>query len=103
MILILIALVSLTALAVWGAQGRFSFLSGVVSPMAAIVGFISLIAYSVLGFQYFAAEHQSNIINREYGTNYTQIEVFYASNVIDTVRELDRKRIELNGDLVTGK
>jgi len=87
MILILMALVSLTALAVWGAQGGRSFLSDSVSTTAAIVGFISLIAYSVLGFQYFAAEHRANIINRKYGTNYTQIEVFYASNVIDTIRD----------------
>ena len=43
---------------------------------------------------------KARIINREYHTNYTQAEVFWASNVINTIRELDRKRIELNGDLM---
>lgn len=74
----------------------FGFLLGAAS-------FLGFVAYMVLSFEWFAAEHQAKIINREYGTNYTQEEVFYASNVIDTVRELDRKRIELNGDLLKEK
>lgn len=76
---------------------------GVIAPFIACFSLFSLLVYGFICFDYLAAEHKANIINREYNTNYTQIEVFYASDVIDTVRELDRKRIELNGDLVTGK
>jgi hypothetical protein len=47
-----------------------------------------------------ASEHKMHIINREYQTNYTREEIFYASDVIDTIRELDRKRIELNGNIM---
>jgi hypothetical protein len=42
-------------------------------------------------------------MNREYGTSYTQEEMFFAADVIDTVRQLDRKRIEINGDIVRDK
>ena len=103
MIEILIALIGLTALAVWGTSQSWSFFSEIVSPIFCIAGFIGLIAYGFLAYGYFAAEHKANIINREYKTNYSQIEVFYASDVIETIRELDRKRIELNGDIITGK
>ena len=39
-------------------------------------------------------------VNREYGTNYTREEIFFAADVIDTIREIDRKRVEVNGDLL---
>ena len=61
---------------------------------------IVALIYSIVIWNWFAADYQSQIINREYGTNYTQAEVFYASDVIDTVRQLDRKRYEVNGDLL---
>ena len=103
MILILIALISVTAISVYGHDRRWTFLSDFICPVFAAFGFIGLIIYSFVCYEYLAAEHKANIINREYNTNYSQIEVFYASDVIDTVRQLDRKRIELNGDLITGK
>lgn len=55
------------------------------------------LAYALIVWGWIAADHQAQIINREYGKNYTQAEVFYASSVIDTVRQLDRKRYEING------
>lgn len=61
---------------------------------------ISFLVYILLSFDYVASEHKAKILNEEYGTSYTQQEVFFASSVIDTVRELDRKRIEVNGDLM---
>lgn len=76
---------------------------------AGVAGFVlvglsagAALVYAALGFSWLAAEHKANIVNREYGTSYTQEEMFFAPSVIDTVRELDRKRIELNGDLITG-
>lgn len=105
MILILISLIAVTALccfvAVYG--GINSFFSGLVAPMVGVIGFVCLIGYSFAAFGYIAAEHKAKIINREYGTNYTQEEVFYAADVIDAVRQLDRKRIEIDGNLITGK
>ena len=60
----------------------------------------SAIVYAFTVWSYIAADYKAEIINREYGTNYTQEEVFYASDVIDTIRNLDRKRYEFNGDIM---
>ena len=103
MILILIALIAVTALAVWCSLGDYlAIISGLIAPIFVFAGLCGLMAYSVLAWTYISAGYQADIINREYKTNYTQAEVFYASSVIDTIRELDRKRVELNGDLITG-
>lgn len=102
MISIIIALIVLAILAVFliflsGEVNSFlCFSLGVISAILAATG---LIFYAFLGWNYMAAEYKADIINREYGTNYTQAEVYWAADVIDTVRELDRKRVELNGDL----
>lgn len=73
---------------------------GVLGGVSAFIAFVGLIAYGVLVLDYIGAEHKARIMNREYGTDYTQEEVFYASSVIDTVRELDRKRLEVNGNIL---
>lgn len=74
-----------------------------LAALAGIFGMIatgiSAIVYAFAGWSWIAADHKAQIINREYSTNYTQAEVFYASDVIDTVRQLDRKRYEINGDI----
>lgn len=106
MVLILIALITLAVLGflllVWTTNNDIftGFIVGAVCVMGAGVG---LIAYAFTGWSYMAAEYKADIINREYGTNYSQAEVYWAADVIDTVRELDRKRIELNGDLLKDK
>ena len=102
MISILIALIVLAILAgvllIISANGEsfFCFFIGAIAAMLATTG---LISYAFSGWNYMAAEYKADIINREYGTNYTQAEVYWAADVIDTVRELDRRRVELNGDL----
>lgn len=106
MILILLAIVVLMVISVvlmwYGNEGY----SGIHTALC-VTGFIGLflsgtlvICYVFAGWNWMAAEHKADIINREYGTNYTQSEVFYASDVIETVRQLDRKRYEINGDLM---
>ena len=101
MILVLIALVSVVALSIWGVKSSraFCFFGEFCCGMFGVFGFLGLLVYAGMGFAYMAAEYEANIVNREYGTNYTQAEMFYASGVIETVRELDRKRVEVNGDL----
>lgn len=61
---------------------------------------IGLLIYAALVFDWIASEYKVGIINREYATDYTREEVFYASSVIETIRELNRSRYELNGDLL---
>lgn len=81
-------------------DGIFEVLAEAVGFMGVIASAISALTGLLLAFSWFAASYQAQIINREYGTQYTQEEVFYASSVIDTVRMLDRKRIEVNGNLL---
>lgn len=77
-----------------------AFLLSIVSGTAAVIGLVVIV---FTAYDWFAAEHKARILNAEYGTNYSQQDVFFASSVIETVRQLDRKRIELNGDLMRDK
>lgn len=63
-------------------------------------GCIGLVVYTWINFGYASASYKAGILNREYGTSYTQEEVFYASDVIDTIQKLPRKRVEV---IVTGE
>ena len=85
------------------AESESSPFAGLAGILLSICGGIGLLAYVSMGWSWLASEHKASIINREYGTDYTREEVFFAADVIDTVRELDRKRIEINGDIFTGK
>lgn len=98
----LILFVALCVSLLWyserGCDGRH-IVSAILGVVGCIISFIGLVCAVFIGLEWAGAQHRADIINREYGTNYTQAEVFYASGVIDTVRELDRKRYEVNGDL----
>lgn len=69
---------------------------GLITLVGAVV---FSVLFGVFSFEWKQAEVQAKVINREYATEYTQEEVFYAADVIDTIRQLDRKRIEVNGAL----
>ena len=74
-----------------------------VGCVGAVLGAVGLSVVLVFGYDWVASEHKAKIVNREYGTNYTREDIFYASDVIDTIREVQRQRIELNGDLLRGE
>ena len=103
MILMIVCFSIVVILALNGARQDWSLFSVIVCQLIAGFGMLGLIACGVASYFYVGAQYQANIINREYGTNYTREDVFYASNVIDRIRELDRKRIELNGDILSGE
>lgn len=73
---------------------------GIISSIGSAVLLLILVFW---GFEYKASEYKASIINREYGTNYTKQEIFYAEDVIDTIREIDRERLEINGNLIKGE
>ena len=105
MILILISIVVAT-LTAWV---LFSYASNGYKLNNLIAGFFgvliafgaggSAVSYAFAGWSWIASEHKAQIINREYGTAYTREEIFYASDVIETVRQLERKRYEINGNI----
>lgn len=80
-----------------------SLLAEVLMAVFGVVLGVAILTYVFAGLSWFAAEHKANIINREYGTNYTAQEVFWAEDVIETVRQIDRQRYEINGDLFNKK
>lgn len=103
MILILLALVIAGLISAFLLANDNSLVAGLFGLALAFGTGVTAIGYGFTVWSWFASEYKASIINREYGTNYSREEVFFASDVIDTIRELDRKRIEVNGDLMTGK
>lgn len=108
MILILIAIiaaVTLTAILFWYAgssYGTSGDVAGVMGILLALACAVASVVYVMAGFAWFSAKYKTEIVNREYGTNYTHEEIFWASSVVDTIRELDRNRYEVNGDFRRG-
>ena len=100
MILILIALVTtLIVSALLASSPRVIDELNIAGAIFSMLCLAGLAVYVILGFQYVAAGHKTKIINREYATDYTQAEVFWAEGVIDEIKELNRTRVELNGDV----
>lgn len=67
----------------------------IISAVSGAVACIGLIVCLLLGFDYKAASVKAELINREYDTHYTQEEIFYAEDVVDTIREIQRSRIDV--------
>ena len=109
MVLILVAIILAAALSLFmlkvGDDGCFVWhdIAKTVGLLGCIAALIASVAYAFNVWSWIASEHKTAIINREYGTSYTREEVFFASDVIETVRQLDRKRYEVNGNLMRDK
>lgn len=109
MILILISIVVATFISwalFWHASNGYNFnnfTAGFFGLLIAIGAGVGAVSYAFAGWNWIASEHKAQIINREYGTAYTRQEVFYASDVIETVRQLERKRYEINGNIAQDK
>lgn len=105
LISIIVAAIVCAALLAYGATGFHTrhFIARVGGLLLAVATGISAVTYSLALWHWVAADSKAQIINREYGTQYTREEVFYASDVIDTIRNINRKRIEINGDLLHSK
>lgn len=101
MFLILAALITILLCGIYIAlhlnAGDFTTWIGIIMVIVSACG---LLHYSIIGYSWFAAEYQARLINQEFGTEYTQEEVFWASDVIDEIRELQRNRIEVNGNVM---
>jgi len=103
MILILIALIATVTLSILIVQNSNNEFIAVIGVIFAMAGITALLIYSFVGYEYIAAGYKKDLINAEFNTEYTQAQIFYASDVIDEIRELKRQRIELNGNLIHGE
>lgn len=68
--------------------------------LSSIVFVTTFVASVVLVPSYLSAEVKAEVINKEFGTNYTQRDIFYAESVIEEIQEVKRQRIELNGNIL---
>jgi len=66
------------------------------------VGFTAL-SFSFTTWSYKASSYKAVVINREFGTKYTAQEIYYASDVIETIKQMNRQRLEVNGDILKSK
>jgi len=76
-----------------------AMITAALGVVAAIIMIGFLVFYSV---NWTASRYKADILNREYHTSYSQAEIFYASDVIDTIDQLQRQRIEVSGNLNLG-
>lgn len=100
-------LIAIIALLIIGAYFIIMSINDWDSPMAFFIGLVlvacgglSGIIFSFSGWDYLAAEHKAKLINEEFGTQYTQEEVYWGSDVIDEIHQLQRKRVEVNGNVM---
>lgn len=108
LIIALVAFLLISAILAY-VESKLKWISSAEVPV--VIGlFLSLlaslflaVALCSLGFNYRAAGYKTKILNREYGTDYTQQEIFYAGDVVETIKNLDRQRVEINGNLFTGE
>lgn len=89
-------------LSVWAANDCewHNMLAAFMAVVLGLATAISIIVFCGMIWFWNASTYKTSIVNREYGTSYTREEIFYASDVIDTIRQLDRTRLEVNGDLI---
>ncbi len=78
-------------------------LAVVVGVFSAAACFCMCIVIAIGGYCWVASGHKAKIINKEFDKNYTQEQIFYAESVVDEIRQLDRKRIEVNGNIFEGR
>ena len=94
LILMLVAIIALFLMALVlltqdnGLLQAFGVLGCMTSALAIVI-------YIILIWGWVAADYQKDVLNKAYGTAYTQEEVYFASSVIDLVREVQRQRIEV--------
>jgi hypothetical protein len=72
----------------------------ILGAASLFISFVLVLIVCFTGYSWVASDTKAKIINREYGTHYTREEVFYADDIIDTIQQIKRKRIELNGNIM---
>lgn len=98
MLIGIIAGIALEVALIWWASRDCETSNMVAGILACFLGgalclFIGV--FTFFAWEWTAAKYKVNIINREYDTSYTREELFYAKDVIETIKQLDRSRLEI--------
>jgi hypothetical protein len=99
MILTLIAILAFCTIGYFLATSRDEFL-GFLGAISVFVSLVALIIYIFSVSFWIGAEYKAELINKEFGTSYTQAQIFWADDVIEEIRQMKRQRIELNGNIL---
>lgn len=75
-----------------GIHSFFGLIGFFLAGFSGLAAFIGIFA----AFNYVASGVKADIINRAYGTSYTQEEVFYAKDIIEEIRHIQRNRNEID-------
>lgn len=86
-----------------GRYSGWSMLAEIIGGVICIIACVAGIIYGGIAYAWIASDAKANIINREYGTDYTQAEVFYADDVIEKIRQIKRHRVEATIHVDGGK
>jgi uncharacterized BrkB/YihY/UPF0761 family membrane protein len=61
-----------------------------------------LLAFAIVTPNIIKAGVVTKMLNEKFETNYTEEQVFWASDLIEEIRQTERTRVELNGNLLNG-
>lgn len=75
----------------------------VIQAFSVVISICVVIFGCAFIFCWKASEVKAEVINAEYGTNYTVEQVFYASDAVEVIQKIKRQRIEVNGDIFKQK
>lgn len=70
--------------------------------LGAMLGYVAGVLYIILtifSYGYVKASVQAELINAQYGTEYTTNQIYFASDIIDEVSEAKRSRIDMRSHI----
>lgn len=83
----------------WGDEGYDGIhtLAVASSIVLLAIQFLVLIAGICIGVSFIGSGTKAELLNKTYGTNYTAKEIFFAGDIIEEIRRVQRTRIEIEG------
>ena len=98
-VLFIAVAVGLVFLFKWGDEGYSGLhaLAQILSITFLVIQVIVLIAGICIGVSFIGSGTKAELLNKTYGTNYTAKEIFFAEDIIEEIKRVQRTRIEIEG------
>jgi len=98
-VLFIAVAVGLVFLFRWGDNGcdGIHALAQILSITFLVIQVIVLIAGICIGVSFIGSGTKAELLNKTYGTNYTAKEIFFAEDIIEEIKRVQRTRIEIEG------
>mgnify|MGYP001413782255 CR=1 FL=1 len=94
MFYLFVSIFAIAGVSLWGINNKIfpDLISELFFPIVFISSCVGLVFAAMLIIPYIASQHKAELINQQYGTHYTQSDVFYAEDII---KEIQTHRLEL--------